>query len=40
MFTKTAKLGTYHDAPSFETPSSYIGKMSNTNIHKYLLICK
>ena len=29
---KSAKLGTYLDVSSFETPFSYCGRMSNTNV--------
>lgn len=30
--TKNAKLGTFLDVSSFETPFSYCGRMSETNV--------
>jgi|GEM_PF-6716826 hypothetical protein len=37
---KSAKLGTYLDVSSFETPFSYYGRMSNANVRVFYEISK
>lgn len=37
---KSAKLGTYLDVSSFETPFSYYGRMSTANVRVFYEISK